>query len=39
VTGRRLRKHLFAPVFAGYIYDVTGSYQFAFLTFILLAVL
>lgn len=27
------------PVFAGYIYDVTGSYQFAFLTFTMLATL
>jgi cyanate permease len=27
------------PVFAGYVFDVTGSYRFAFLVFVLLAVL
>jgi MFS family permease len=27
------------PVFAGYAYDVTGSYRFAFLVFTLLAAL
>ena len=39
MTGRHLRKHLSAPVFAGYIYDVTGSYLFAFLMFTLLSAL
>lgn len=27
------------PVFAGYVFDITGSYRFAFLVFVLLAVL
>ena len=27
------------PIFAGYIFDVTGSYRIAFLSFVLLAVL
>ena len=27
------------PIFAGYVFDVTGSYRFAFLSFVLLAVL
>ena len=35
----RMIGNVVGPVFAGYVFDVTGSYRFAFLVFVLLAVL